>query len=181
MKNNIARFKLLGAALLFCALSLGSAKAALITLNFNFTATGFGAGAPFNPVMGGFSVTFNNVASITNSAALTAMINIPAPGGIRFSYDQTRDLFILGGALNGADQATAGTDDFLFVLGNVSTGVPTFGNTDFVYTTASTNVGFFPQNITLSAVPDEASSLGLLAVACVGLVSLQQLRRRTIA
>jgi hypothetical protein len=177
MKYTIPSLKILGAALLISLLGAGAAHATLITLNYNFTGSGFPAGAPFDPVTGSFSLTFDNSADITNSSAITASISIPVTGSILFSYNATFDFVELGanGVTNGV---TNGTNDFGFRLHNVST-TPTFESHPFDYTQQGVNGIFVAQNFALrppgAGVPDTSSSLGLLAL---GVTALGLVRRK---
>ena len=182
MQYSIPRLKILGAALLISIMSTGAAHANLITLNYNFTASGFlppGAppsAAPFDPVTGSFSLTFDNSADITNSSAIIANISMPVTGGIVFSYVQSSDLLILGGSLSGANSYTDGTNDFVWGIDGAST---ILSPRKFSYTTS--NFGFWDStNIVLTpagaAVPETGSSVMLLGLALAGMAAARRAR-----
>ena len=68
-------------------LGTASANAAVITLNDTFSASGFGAGAPFDPVTGEFSITFDNLGSFKSTAA-TISSNVSLTGASAvFNYE----------------------------------------------------------------------------------------------
>lgn len=172
MKYSIPRIKILGATLLISLLGVGAADATLITLNYNFTASGFlPGGAPFDPVTGSFSLTFDNSAGIEDSSAITASISLPITGSILFSYNSDFDTLYMGA--NGTSLGIAsGTNDFSFVIQQVSTTpVPQ----TFFYTNESNmSLAWAATSIVLtpaggSAVPETSSSLGLLALAVTAL------------
>ena len=50
---------IVGTCTLALGLGAGPANAATITETINFTASGFGAGAPVDPVMGSFTITLD--------------------------------------------------------------------------------------------------------------------------
>jgi hypothetical protein len=57
-----------------CAIALNAeatktANAITITETINFTATGFGTGAPVNPVIGSFTITFDPMVTVVGRAS----------------------------------------------------------------------------------------------------------------
>src|SRR3954471_21157597 len=92
------------APLLAIGLAGAPANAAIINVNSDFVASGFGPGAPVDPVTGAFSVTFDNSSSILNSVSdLTASIDISVDA-IGFNYDAQSDMLIVGGLFGGVDR-----------------------------------------------------------------------------
>ena len=86
--------------------SAGLAKAALITQTYNITASGFGAGAPVDPVTGSFTVTFDNASDIladTTSGITVNSLNIAVGSAVGFNYSTAGDILDIGGIQNGVD------------------------------------------------------------------------------
>ncbi|HEX3486731.1 MAG TPA: PEP-CTERM sorting domain-containing protein [Micropepsaceae bacterium] len=156
-----------------CALALASssvaANATVITLNDTFIASGFGAGAPFDPVTGSFSLTFDNSADITDGTAITASISIPVSGGIEFNYVKISDVLQIGGLLGGVSTISGISDDFFFNIRNVST-LPKFDGMAYS-SSKSTTVAFATAtgSVAATSVPEPSTLMlfgaGLLATA----------------
>jgi len=173
------------AAALGLALS-GGAGAAIITGSASFTATGFGVGAPADPVSGTVAWSFDNSANIFNAAngaiangvpVLVDVIALSLPGnwtpvlsyfksavvnGITFT-----DVLAIGNALNGT-VVVLGTDDWRVAFNGASTQV---SFREFTYATANTSQLF----TTTNGVVPEPSTLGILAI---GLLSAAGFARR---
>src|SRR5271165_3398078 len=96
-------------------------RAAIIHFHDNFTASGFASGNSANPVTGSFDLAFDNSADITDSAAISAAINIPVTGAILFTYVRSGDELVIGGSVTGAGGVASGTNDFVIVIESVST------------------------------------------------------------
>lgn len=168
------------------------AEAALITGHWHFTASGFTAGAPVDPVTGTVTYRFDNSATflnqplgaLVNGVVLDATIsgNIPGgpgtlvmtyfldtvtPGGVR-----VMDVLAIGRAP--ATLVAGGTNDWRFGVTDVSTN-PVFR--EFVYGVESIPaVTFITTTGSLTAVP-EPGTLTLLSLGLAGLASRK--RRRT--
>jgi hypothetical protein len=148
-------------------------SAQAIPITVSFTASGFGAGAPTDPVTGSIvydaASTTSNINSLT-SVNLTIAGHTYTLGELGFISPSGTSQFI-GGLLNGVDLVMVHTDDF-FLTWNETTLVPSF----FFYTTASSSLiprssNFTQFSVTAAAVPEPSSLALLLAgAACFGIV-----------
>ena len=160
----------------------GTANATLITQQIDFTASGFPAAAPTDPVIGSVTLTYDPMGGdITNQTTDITLnsLNISIAGTvIAFSYDASSDLLSVGGLVDGAG-VTFGTNDFVFSILNVST-APTA--LIFLYTTEDTFSNFDTGTIAfnVSTVP-EPSALALFSVGLAMLVLLRLRRRWSLA
>jgi hypothetical protein len=134
------------------ALGANRAGAEPITLSFAFVASGFGVGAPVDPVSGSFFITFDNSQNLAEQTRGITISNLSidldsSPG---FAYGAVADVLILGSSLNGVQTLVPGTNDFLFGIRNASTQPrAAFG---FSYSQASA-VAVYRGAATLTAAP----------------------------
>jgi len=169
--------RLLSLATLAFLLNVNSAHAALISLNYNFSASGFNAGAPFDPVTGSFSVTFDNAVgqliNVTTGVSLTT--NVPIDPVIGFDY-RTGDFLYIGRVE--VFNLSVATNDFVLQVSNASTnptlvllwysrpGSDLFEATSFSLTPSSP-----------AAVPEPAT-FSLLALGLVGIAGRRWRQRK---
>jgi PEP-CTERM motif len=159
---------------------MGSAHAALITINDSFIASGLSGGST-DPITGSFDISFDNSVSITGGTPISASINIPVDGSIEFDYIKSGDLLVIGGSDNGAGTVSHNTNDFSLVIANVSTS-PAFA--DFAEAEASASGLFVAATGSLTPAPasaPEPASLALLGVAIGGLAAARRKQQKLAA
>jgi len=165
-------------------------QAALVAGSLSFSATGFPAGAPVDPVVGTVSFSFDNTATffnatngtVTNGAPLTVSFSgLSLPGSwtpvLTYVSDgllggvQAHDLMSIGHILNGT-QTIAGTDDWRVAFNDISSR-PAFR--EFTYTrTLDPTAQFQTFTGAVAAVPEPET----VALMGVGLAAGAAWRRR---
>ena len=133
-----AKRKVVALVLVLLALGTSRAEAEPITLSYGFIASGFGSGAPVDPVTGAFTITFDN--STNHFEQITGLtyhnLNIALDSAPSFDYGLFGDVLLLGAAVNGTSVVGSGSNDLSFSIRNVSTN-PVAGPA-FIYAQAST-------------------------------------------
>lgn len=108
----------LAGALVAAAMMAGPASAAIIHRTYEFTAGGFGAGAPVDPVTGSFTVKFDNSASIVDaSSGLTVNAFNLSVAPLVYTYVNAVDSLIIGGANGGANSFDSAGDFWIQLFG----------------------------------------------------------------
>jgi hypothetical protein len=171
-----ARRWLIALVILVFAAGVSRAEAEPITLSFGFIATGFGPGAPVDPVTGSFTITFDNSTNLVDqTTGLTySHLNIALDSAPSFSYGRVADVLVLGAAVNGAQTLGGATNDLLWGLNNVSSSP--VAAPGFTYAQAS-HSNFFQGQVFLTpfaASTPEPASLVLIGTGALAIVGRRQ-------
>jgi hypothetical protein len=165
---------------LLVALGTSRAEAEPITLSFGFIASGFGPGAPVDPVTGSFTITFDNSTNVfEQTTGLTYHdFNIVVDSAPSFSYSRAEDGLGLGAALSGTDVLGTGTNDLLWSIRNVSTN-PVAGPA-FTYSQSGLDVfqGTFVLTPFATPVPEPATLVLFATGAAVAVIRRRRFGQR---
>ena len=128
-------------------------NASTTTFDVSFSASNFfPAGAPKDPVIGSFTVTFDptiNYFTDTTTGITLNTLNINLGSTFGFLYNSTSGAFEVGGTASGVFAVTNNTDDFQLFIANFLSGTPTIST--FFYSQAS-NADIFDANAAASSV-----------------------------
>lgn len=169
----------------FAAAMMGTqaqpADAAIISLNYTISGTGFTGGTPsVDPATISFSVTFDDTVSSFETAGLTVhSANFAIGSVLTYFYNPSSDEMDIGGGQEGAALTYPGLPDFWFVLSNVSTSPSVLF---FVVSGPESANLMIAQSVTFApfeapqATPEPAS-LALFGVAMAALGTLRPRRK----
>jgi hypothetical protein len=162
----------------------------MITETINFTATGFGTGAPFGSATGSFTITFDPLVTVAGQATTITFNNVNIPqGGLApyFFYNAN----LSGGLLTvcSPDQASVGSciisrghNEFDIQLLNVKSS-PTFNFLNYATSSVTTKIfqsggGLFGSGGSVSVVPGPVVGAGLPGLLMAGAALLGWSRRK---
>ena len=147
------------AASLFFAGGGGQAYADTITLSATFVASGFRSGAPVDPVMGAYSITFDNRSPISEQTTGITLshLNFSIDSLPGFFYNPEFDLLIIGSSLHDVLTVHRATNDFFLTVSRASTRHPI--GVHLVYAQEGSDI--FEGFASVTPVP-EPTTLGLV-------------------
>ena len=158
------------------------ADADTIRLSATFVASGFrptsgSSVAPVDPVMGSFSITFDNSANLQEQSKGLSFsnFNITLDGPPAFAYGVVADALVIGSLFNGAQTVGGGTNDFVFGINNASTNPRP---SDIAYAQRSSDAVFQTFNVRLTVTPAATPEPATLALLGTGVAATLFQRRR---
>ena len=160
--NTLSHFLAAAAGALWCA----AAGASAVTNTYEFAASGFGPGAPADPLSGSITLSFDPALPVSAAAIESITLDIGThpftTADVSFGFNGL-ELFMYG-TLNGT-ALLPGSDDFLFEGVVDSRGDFTSG-LSFTYTSAGSSASFSAGEVTVrTPVPvPEPGTLWLLGV-----------------
>jgi len=172
-----ARLKSLLVALTLVAAGSGTAQAVTMTRTFNLAASGFSGSPPLDPMMGSFTVTWDNsVNHVNETTGISGSIaGFALSSALGFTYDFNIDRMRIGGLENGvfavSNNVGHGNDFLVTFTGASSTPAPT----GVFYITSDSNVFFIASAFSVTVDMPEPASLALLAGA-IGALGLARRR-----
>jgi hypothetical protein len=170
--------------ILLFGVGVNRAHADTIRVSFDLIASGFsdvfgsGFSAPVDPVMGSFSIIFDNSTDLREqSEGITVSgLNLAVDGPPGFAYGKVADGLIIGSLFNGAQTVGGGTNDFVFGINNISTNPTPAG--DFAYAQRSLGTNFLSRNVTIELTQTATPEPATLALLGTGLTAAWLQRRR---
>jgi hypothetical protein len=163
-----------------------------MTETFNFSATGFdfinGIAPPVDPVLGGFTLTFDPTVTYTDSTSGIVLnsLNIPLSSSISFDYNPSTDYLVVGGTNLGADTIAIGPaqDDFYLQVNNFITN-PTVHQLGYAEASIPNGYYYTPVDdpaagmITAVAAVPEPATWAMMLLGFAGIGAMTYGRRRS--
>jgi hypothetical protein len=161
-----------------CAVALGAgaaktANASMITETINFTATGFGAGAPFSSATGSFTITFDPLVTVVGQGTTITFNSVNIPQGALapyFFYNANLSGGLLTVCSPGQVSVSScivspGHNEFDIQMLNVKSS-PTFNFLNYATSSVTTKIfasggGIFGKGGSVSVVPGPIVGAGL--------------------
>jgi hypothetical protein len=147
------------------------AQADPIKVSFGFVASDFGDGAPVDPVIGSFTLSFDNsVNHFDETAGLTlARINIALAQPVGFDYSAELDSISFGSVLDQVSTVGTSTDDFSLAIAGISTAQPRIIHFLYSQTGAKTFVARAAE-LTAAPTPEPGTFVLLLTGGALALL-----------
>ena len=169
------------------ALGAGPVNATTITETVNFTASGFGAGAPVDPVMGSFTITLDptvdtpfSIPPVGTTITFNSVNITPGVNGPFFFYSANTSggfLTACAPAFNSCGE-TAGFNGFTVRMVNFQSS-PTFLDLSYSQSSVDNIFSTTTGSVPVTSVPAPIAGAGLpgLILACAGFLGWWRRRR----
>ncbi|MDQ7246814.1 VPLPA-CTERM sorting domain-containing protein [Dongia sedimenti] len=153
----------------------------------SFSATGFNAGAPIDPVVGSFTITYDPAVSVTNvtgAAIHQNYLNINLGSAIAFSYNAAVQGLTIGGISQGANGFPWGSNDFFFALTGLTENSFYSLSPNLSYTQSDPNAAYNTFNVSVTVAPAAVTPIpasALLFLTALGGLGFAGVKRRRTA
>ncbi len=170
-------------------LGLAAPAAAMpITLTIDFSASGFQAGAPYDPVTGNVTLTFDTAVSVSDQTTGITLNSLSIPLNVAtIAYDYVAlapgnfiDRLVIGGSQYGAAGLFPGVPDFALEIDGIAGGTPSFTGVSYTATGfPNTQFGTATGTMTITGLArvTEPSTLALYVFPLALMLGLMRWRR----